>query len=173
MPVELAGVLPREILDRSLTLHARDATYDQLLQAIGIAGGVYFSYVKGGIAVSTESGKEFAAGNAGEPSIQADARKLIIGRLQLNDANVSEVLAYLETRAAQAGNGRLKPFFVIRHDCTPRRGVTLDVRNVSLEEAVRAVCLVADLEETWFPWGAGIGNPRTNSAAPGSGVSRE
>jgi len=170
LTVNLTGVLPEDIGGRTISLSAKDASYDHLLQAIGYAAGVSFSYLPGGLAVSSERGAaEFPAGNAKEPTLQAAARKLNIGHLTLHEADVSEALAYLQLRAEKASNGQMKPFFVIRHDSTPRRGVTLDLRNVSLEEAVRSVCLVADCEETWFPWGAGIGNvqPKAATSVPG------
>jgi hypothetical protein len=170
LTVNLAGVLPEAISGRTISLSARDATYDHLLQAIGYAGGVSFSYLPGGLAVSAERGAaEFPAGNAKEPTLQAAARKLNIGNLTLHEADVSEALAYLQLRAEKASNGQMKPFFVIRHDSMPQRGVTLDLRSVSLEEALRSVCLVADCEETWFPWGAGIGNaqPKAATSVPG------
>jgi tetratricopeptide (TPR) repeat protein len=167
LPINLTGVLPQDVAGRAISLKAKDATFDHLLQAIGYAGGVSFSYLPNGIAVSTGGSAEFPAGNAKEPTLRAAARKLNIGQLTMNEADVSEALAYLQLRAEKASNGQVKPFFVIRHDSTPRRGVTLDLRNVSLEEAVRAVCLVADCEETWFPWGAGIGNAQPKAANPG------
>jgi hypothetical protein len=167
LTVNVTGVLPEAVNERPVTINAREATYDHVLQAVGFAADVSFSYLSDGIAVATERGAaEFPAGNAKEPTLQAAAAKLDMGRLELHDADVSEAFTNLAARAAKVGGGQVKPFFVIRHDCTPRRGVTLDLRNVSLEEAVRAVCLVADLEETWFPWGAGIGNPRPKAVEP-------
>ena len=167
--VNVGGVLPDSARARTVSLSATQAKFDHLLEALGYAGGVQFSYTAQGLAMREETGSraQFDAGDAKLPDMSAAAGKLVIDRFALEDATVPEAIAYLQRKAADLSGGKVRPIFVIRHDAAPRGGVTLDLRNISLRDAVCSVCLMADLEVRWFPWGAGVGSRQAAAAVPG------
>ena len=167
--VNVGGVLPESVRARTVSLSATQAKFDHLLEALGYAGGVQFSYTAQGLAMREETGSraQFDAGDAKLPDMSAAAGKLVIDRFALEDATVPEAIAYLQRKAADLSGGKVRPIFVIRHDAAPRGGVTLDLRNISLRDAVGSVCLMADLEVRWFPWGAGVGSRQAAAAVTG------
>ena len=160
------GTLPDNVRGRSVSLSASGAKFDEILEALGYAAGVQFSYTPQGLAVRQETGAraKYDAGDAKQADLSTAAAKVVLDRIVLQEADLSEALAHLERKAAELSGGRLKPIFVIRHDAAPRSAVTLDLRNISLRDAVGAVCLMADREVKWFPWGAGIGNRQAAAA---------
>lgn len=173
------GSLPNSAAGRTIRLDASGVTVDQLLDALAYAGKVQLTYTGRGFTVRDNADglsirKEWDAGNPKDPDMNAAARKIIFDRFSVADASLTDVLDYLSRRAATLSGGTVKPVFAIRHDLVPRSSVTLDLRNVSLHDAVRSVCLVADLEEKWFPWGAGIDNkqltvaPAAQAETPGA-----
>lgn len=164
--VTLTENLPLAVKERPVSLIASGLLLDDFLEALGVAGGVQFSYTAEGITAREVRGArgQYDAGNPKQPGMDAAAKKITINRLVLDGASAGEALDYLAHKAAELSGGKVKPLFVMRHGCSPRGRVTLDLRNVSLYDAVRSVCLVLDLEEMWFPWGAGIGS-RTAAAA--------
>jgi hypothetical protein len=141
-----------------------------VLEAIGFITGVQFSYSANGLALREETGarQQFDAGDPKLPVFSDAAKKIVLERISFAEASLPEALAHLQRKAAEASAGKAHPVFVIRHDAAPRSAVTLDLRNVSLHDAVAAVCLVTDLEVKWFPWGAGIGNRQAAAAVTGS-----
>lgn len=173
--VGLAGHLPENVSKRSVSLSASGASVDHVLDALGYAGGVQFSYTAGGIAVRERTGQArgiYDTGDPKAPDLSAAAKKLVLQRLAFEEAGVGEALAYLQRKSAELSGGTLRPLFVIRYDIVPRGGVTLDLRNISLHDAVNSVCLMADLEAKWFPWGAGIAS-RQAAAAVASPAEKE
>lgn len=164
--VNFENQLPVALSERLLTFSAAGVTFDQALEALGTAAGVRFSYTAGGIAASAPAGERgvWDAGEPAQPGLDKAARGVMLHRLALADADAAEALAYLSRKAAEVSSGAVRPIFVMRHGSRPRQTVTLDLRNVSLYDAVRSVCLVADLEEVWFPWGAGIGSRQASAA---------
>jgi hypothetical protein len=160
------GGLPESVRGRSVSLSASTAGFDHVLEALGYAGGVQFSYTAQGLAVRQETGTrtKFDAGDPKQPDLSAAAAKVVLDHLELHDVELPEALAYLERKSAELSAGKILPIFVIRHDAAPRSAVTLDLRNISLRDAVGAVCLMADREVKWFPWGAGIGNRQAAAA---------
>ena len=169
LAVNLTGHLPEAVSNRSITMNVSKAPFDQVLEALGIAGEVRISYTTDGIAVSEsrEGRGEWDAGNPKLPAMSAAAKKIIIDRIAMKDASVVEALEFLQRKAAEVSGGTVRPIFAIRHDFVSRDGVTLDLRNVSLHDAVRSVCLVAEIEEKWYPWGAGIGTRQVAATATG------
>ena len=168
--VNLGGHLPDAVSKRIVSLSASRASVDHLLEALGYAGGVQFSYTADGLAMRESTGQprgKYDAGDPKAPVLSAAAGKLVIERFAMEEATVAEALAYLQRKSAELSGGNLKPLFVIRHDIAPRGGVTLDLRNISLRDAVNSVCLMADLEAKWFPWGAGIGSRQATAAVAG------
>ena len=165
--VRLGGHLPEAVSQRSISLSASEASVDNVLVALGFAGGVQFSYTAEGLAVREAAGQargKFDAGDPKAPDMSAAAKKIILDRIVFEDATLTEALLFLQRKSAELSGGRLKPLFVIRHDIAPRGAVTLDLRNVSLHDAVGAVCLMADIEAKWYPWGAGIGSRQAAAA---------
>ena len=165
--VRLGGHLPEAVSQRSISLSASEASVDNVLVALGFAGGVQFSYTAEGLAVREAAGQargKFDAGDPKAPDMSAAAKKIILDRIVFEDATLAEALLFLQRKSAELSGGRLKPLFVIRHDIAPRGAVTLDLRNVSLHDAVGAVCLMADIEAKWYPWGAGIGSRQAAAA---------
>lgn len=165
--VSLGGQLPESIGRRSVALNASGARVDDILEALGYAGGVQFAYTVEGLAVREATGRmrgKFDAGDPKAPDMSAAAQKLILDRFVLEQATLNDALDYLQRKSAELSGGSLRPLFVIRHDIVPRGGVTLNLRNVSLHDAIGSVCLMADLEAKWFPWGAGIGSRQAAAA---------
>jgi len=158
-PVNVASMLPEAVSKRPVTLSAANATCDQVLEAIGYANGLQINYTPQGLALRVETGarQQFDAGDPKLPAFSGAAQKIVLDRISFAEASLPEALAYLQRKAAEVSAGKAHPVFVIRHDAAPRSAVTLDLRNVSLHDAVASVCLVTDLEVKWFPWGAGIG----------------
>jgi hypothetical protein len=158
--VAIGGHLPTEVRERTIRFSASKVSLDGVLEAIGFAGGVQVSYTAEGIALR-ERGESRQSWDAGDPKLagmDAAAKKIILDRFVTEDASLYDALSYLQRKAGAMSSGSVRPIFVIRHDSAPRGEVSLDLRNVSLYDAVHSVCLVTDLEEKWFPWGAGIGN---------------
>ena len=173
--VTLGGHLNEPVSRRSVTLNASGARVDDLLEALGYAGGVQFSYTVEGLAVREANSHvrgKFDTGDPKAPDMSAAAKKLILDRIVLHAATPADALDFLQRKSAELSGGSLRPLFVIRHDIIPRGGVTLDLRNVSLHDAVSAVCLLADLEMKWFPWGAGI-DSRQAAAAVADPIEKE
>ncbi len=159
--VTTTNQLPEKVSGRLVSLSVSGIPVDHLLEALGFAGGVRFSYTASGLAVKEETGGARAAWDAGNPklpSMDEAAKKLVIDRLQFKEAKVEDALAFLQEKAATVSGGRLKPVFAARYDLAAGSTVTMDLRNISLYDALHSVCMVADMEERWFPWGAGIGN---------------
>ena len=174
--VNLGAHLPDPIRKRSVSLSASGATVDDILEALGYAGGVQFSYTATGLAVREAAGQPRGKYDAGKPKasgLSGAAGKLVIERFAMEEATVAEALTYLQRKSVELSGGTLKPLFVIRHDIVPRGGVTLDLRNISLRDAVNSVCLMADLEVKWFPWGAGIGSRQAAAAVAGPAEKEE
>lgn len=165
-PVNVASMLPEAVSKRPVTLSAANATCDQVLEAIGYANGLQINYTPQGLALRVETGarQQFDAGDPKLPAFSGAAQKIVLDRISFAEASLPEALAYLQRKAAEVSAGKAHPVFVIRHDAAPRSAVTLDLRNVSLHDAVASVCLVTDLEVKWFPWGAGIGNRQAAAA---------
>lgn len=164
--VSVSGPLPESVGARQVSLGVAQVKFDDLLQALGFAGGVQFSYTAQGLAMREQTGArtQYDAGDAKAADIAATARKVILDRFVLDEVSVPEALAYLQRKALEVSAGKVRPILAIRHDAAPRSGVSLDLRNISLYDAVGAVCLMADLEAHWFPWGAGIGNRQVEAA---------
>ena len=172
-PVNLTcGTLPADVRGRSVTLSVSQAKFDHVLQALGYNAGVQFTYTLQGLSVREDNGSrvQFDAGDPKEADLSGAAGKVVIDRIVMKDADLSEALAFLERKAAEVSGGQVKPIFVVRHGAAPRGTVTLDLRSTSLRDAVDAVCLVADCEARWFPWGAGIGNRQAAAAETGTAV---
>jgi len=167
LAVNVMGHLPEAVANRTISMSISNVPIDHVLQALGYAGGVRISYIPGGLAVSqsTESGGEWDVGDPKKSDMGAAAKKVIIDKLSMKDATVSDALDFLQRKAAEVSGGTIKPIFTIRHDFVPRDAVTLDLRNVSVYDAMRSVCLVADVEERWYPWGAGIDNRKSAAGA--------
>jgi hypothetical protein len=163
------GTLPENVRGRTVSLSASQVKFDHVLDAIGYSTGVQISYTPQGLAVREETGSrvQYDAGDPGEPDLSGAAGKIVIDRLALSEAELSDALAHLERKAADLSGGKVKPIFVVRHDAAPRSTVTLDLRNISLRDAVGAVSLMVDREVKWFPWGAGIGNRQAAAAVTG------
>lgn len=163
------GTLPENTRGRSVSLSASQAKFDHVLDALGYSAGVQFTYTPQGLTVREETGSrvQYDAGDPNEPDLSAAAGKIVIDRLSLSGAELSDALAHLERKAAELSGGKVTPIFVVRHDAAPRSTVTLDLRNISLRDAVGAVSLMADREVKWFPWGAGIGNRQAAAAITG------
>ena len=165
--VSVGGHLTESVSRRNVALNASGSRVDDLLEALGYAGGVQFSYTVEGLAVREATGQvrgKFDAGDPKAPDMSAAAKKLVLDHFVLQEATLADALDFLQRKTAELSGGSLRPLFVIRHDIAPRGGVTLDLRNVSLHDAVSAVCLMADLETKWFPWGAGIGSRQAAAA---------
>jgi hypothetical protein len=164
--VGISGHLPEAVRERTVRMSASQVSPDHVLDALGFAAAVQISYVGDGLAVR-ELGEVrglWDAGDPKQPSLEAAARKIVLDRLVMADASAADALEYLQRKAVDLSGGKVRPIFVIRHDSAPRDGVSLELRNVSLYDAVRSVCLVSDLEEKWFPWGAGIANRQAAAA---------
>jgi tetratricopeptide (TPR) repeat protein len=168
--VAISGHLPAAVRERTVRMSASQVSPDNVLEALGFAAAVQISYVGEGLAVRElgEVRGMWDAGDPKQPSMEAAARKIILDRLLMADASTADALEYLQRKAVDLSGGKVRPIFVIRHDSAPRDGVSLELRNVSLYDAVRSVCLVSDLEEKWFPWGAGIANRQAAAAVTGS-----
>jgi hypothetical protein len=168
-PVHAGGALPDDVRRRLVSVSASQTKMDHLLQAIGYAAGVQFSYTAQGLAMREETGSrlQYDTGDPKESDLSAAAGNVVLDRLVLQDAEVSEALAHLQRKAAELSGGKVRPLFVIRYDAAPRSVVSLDLRNISLRDAVGAVSLMADREVKWFPWGAGIGNRQAAAAVTG------
>ncbi len=165
--VRLGGHLSETASQREVALSASECSVDNVLEALGFAGGVQFSYTAEGLAVreaNRQARGKFDAGDPRAPDMSAAAKKVVLDRIVFQEASPAEALLFLQRKSAELSGGRLKPLFVIRHDIAPRGAVTLDLRSVSLHDAVSAVCLLADLEAKWYPWGAGIGSRQAPSA---------
>ncbi len=168
--VRLGGHLPETVSQRNVALSAAESSVDNVLEALGFAGGVQFSYTAEGLAVREANGQargKFDAGDPRAPDMSAAAKKVVLDRIVFQEASPAEALLFLQRKSAELSGGRLKPLFVIRHDIAPGGAVTLDLRNVSLHDAVGAVCVLADLEAKWYPWGAGIGSRQAPAAVVG------
>lgn len=168
--VNVASGLPEAVSGRPVTLSAAHATCDQVLEAIGYASGVQFNYTAQGLSLRLETGarQQFDAGDPKLPAFSDAGKKIVLDRISFAEASLPEALAYLQRKAAEVSAGKAHPVFVIRQDAAPRSAVTLDLRNVSLHDAMATVCLVTDLEVKWFPWGAGIGNRQAAAAVTGA-----
>lgn len=166
--VRVASHLPDAVRDRNVSFSVSKVSPDHVLGAIGFAGGVRVSYVPEGLAVreaAVDEGTEaWDAGDLKQQTMETAAKKLILERFVMQEASVVDAMDYLQRKTAELSGGRLRPLFVVRYDAVPRGSVSLDLRNVSVYEAVRSVCLVSDLEESWFPWGAGADNQQTATA---------
>jgi hypothetical protein len=148
-------------------MNVSQVSLDQVLEALGYAGGVRISYTAGGINVkesSVESRGAWDAGNPKLPNMDVAARKIVIDQIEMKDAPLADALNYLQRKAAEVSRGSVNPVFAVRHDLAPQGTVTLSLRNISLFDALRSVCLVTEVEEKWFPWGAGIGNRQAPAA---------
>ncbi len=151
---------------RLVSLSATRVKYDDVLEALGYAGGVQITHTAAGLAMREETGarQRFDAGNPAAPDMSGALEKLMLDRFVLEEAEAAGAVTFLCRKAAELSGGAVRPVFVMRHDAAPRSTVSLELRNVSVRDALHAVCLMADLEVKWFPWGAGIGNRQAAAA---------
>lgn len=170
--VMVSGNLAEATRERKITLSMAEVKLDQALEALDFAGGVRITYTTDGFAVRESSSTKSSAdaGNSGLPSMEAAAKKLVIERFVMDDASIFDALSYLSRKAASLSGGKHRPAFVVRHDSVPQKGISLDLHNVSVLDAVRSVCVVAGLKATWFPWGAGIALNQLVAPAAGTDV---
>ena len=167
VPVGLRQQLPADLLQREVVIQMSDGTIDDLLEALAWAGGFRISHETEGLAAlpAGPTGK-WDAGTAERPTAEAAARKLVLQRLEVQDATLEEALAFLRLKLREgAGDGPV-PTIILRADVAAAgKTVTMDLRNISLAEALRmAAMLAGDLEVRWFPWGAGL-EPKAATAA--------
>lgn len=146
--------LPAGALDRPVSLSVRNLPMMQFMDAVAFAGDVRIAWHAKGLSVTANPAtpdKLEPARTAAIKTMQAAAQAQVIPRLTFDNISVPEALQWLQLKADRPGG----PLIVLRGPVRPAR-VTLDLRHVSLSDALRSVAIVADLEVSWHPWGAGL-----------------
>ncbi len=146
--------LPAGALDRPVSLSVRNLSMMQFMDAVAFAGDVRIAWHATGLSVTSHPSnpdKSEPARAAAIKAIQAAAQAQVIPRLTFDNVSVPEALQWLQLKAGRPQG----PLIVLRGVAPPAR-VTLDLRHVSLSDALRSVAIVADLKVSWHPWGAGL-----------------
>lgn len=152
--ISLLTDLPPEMLEQPVELTVRDAPMMQFIDSVGFAGNVRIAWHDRGLSVTTNAMMDAAADPAmatAARSMKQLARERILPNVQMQDASVREAIGWLTARIEPSQG----PMIVVREPAGPAR-VTLNLRNVPLSEAINSVALIAGLEVSWHPWGAGL-----------------
>jgi hypothetical protein len=152
--ISLVMDLPGDALDRTVSLSVENLPMRHFIDAVAFAGDVRIAWHPNGLSVTanpTTPDKMEPARAAAVKTMQAAAEGQVIPRLFFDNISVPEALQWLQLKADRPGG----PLIVLRGPARPAP-VTLDLRHVSLSDALRSVAIVADLEVSWHPWGAGL-----------------
>jgi hypothetical protein len=152
--IALVMDLPADALDRTISLSVENLPMRHFIDAVAFAGDVRIAWHSKGLSVTanpTFPDKMELARATAVKAMQAAAQEQVITRLSFDNISVPEALQWLQLKADRPRG----PLIVLRGPVRPAR-VTLDLRHVSLSDALRSVAIVADLEVSWHPWGAGL-----------------
>lgn len=154
-PVVLLTDLPAGVLSRTVSLAVKDVPMQWWVDAVGYAGGVRIAWDQKGISVTAaaDSPGPDAATAAAIRSMRERAESRILPRVSLEKVSVADALVWLGRQTAEPSKG---PLIVSRAGIPQAATVSLDLRHVTLSDAIRSVALVADLEVDWEIWGAGM-----------------
>lgn len=151
-PVALLTDVPATVLEQPVSLSVRNLPMTAFVDAVGFAGNVRIAWHEKGLSVSGTAGAP--ATPAQKEAIQrnkAAASAQIIPRLQMAELSVPEALA----RLRQLTPPDKFPLIVLR-GAPPAKSITLELRNVSVSDALRSIATVSGMEVSWQPWGAGL-----------------
>ena len=159
--IELLTDVPAGTLDRPVTLSVGNLPMEQFVDTLAFAGDVRIAWHPKGLSVSANR----ASPDKLEPPAAAALRTMretaqaqLIPRIHFENASVEEALQWLQGQTS-ADKG---PLLVMRRPANPTK-VNLKLRNSSIPDALRSLAIVADLEVSWHPWGAGLA-PKTTLA---------
>ena len=80
-------------------------------------------------------------------SLEGRMQRMVIPQLDLQEARVTEVLDFLQLKAAELSAGGAKPNFIVKLDeAAARQSITLKLTQVSVSDALRALATTAGLE---------------------------
>lgn len=152
--IALLTDLPAGALDRPVSVSVRNLPMMQFIDAVAFAGDVRIAWHTKGLSVTANPvppDKMEPDRAAAIKAMLATAQAQVIPRLTFDNVSVPEALQWLQLKADRNQG----PLIVLRGPAGPAR-VTMDLRHVSLADALRSVAIVADLEVSWHPWGAGL-----------------
>ena len=100
-------------------------------------------------------------------SLQARLQRMMLPRLDLSDAKVTEVLDFLQVKSEEIAGPAGRPNFIIKLDpVTAKQTVTLKLGRTSVYDALRAVAVAARLELVFDPYAVTIRPLGSEPAAP-------
>ncbi len=160
-PIQLVMDLPPARLEQPVSLSARGLPMKSFIEAVAYAGGVGITWHEKGLSVTSTpvppSGTDKATLAAIQKMKQTAAAK-IIPRLHFEDVALDDALVWLR-RQTDPANGPL----IVEREPLPNASITLELRNISVAEALRLVAMQANVDLDWQPWGVGI---RVKDAEP-------
>lgn len=152
--IALVMDLPADALDRTVRLSVENLPMMHFIDAVAFAGDVRIAWHPKGLSVTANPvipDKMEPARAAAVKAMLQTAQEQVIPRLVLDNVPVPEALHWLQLRADRTKG----PLIVLRHPVSQVK-VNLDLREASLPDALRSVAIVADLDVSWHPWGAGL-----------------
>lgn len=152
--IQLITDLPNEALERPMDLTVKNLPMKEFIDAVAYAGNVRISWHDQGLSVTNAPDSDAKP----DPEVVAATRRMqqiaqtkILPLIKLENATPASALAWLRTQVDTA-QGPL----IISREPLPNVPVTMELRQVPLSEAIRSVAIIAGMEVTWHPWGAGL-----------------
>lgn len=165
--IALLTDLSSGVLERPVTLSVKNLPMPWFIDAVAFAGDVRIAWHPKGLSVTAAASvpdKMEPARAAAVKAMRQAAEAQVISSIQFENVSVADAIQWLQTRADPAKG----PLIVLRGPENPAK-VSLALRNCSIPDALRSIAMIADLEVSWHPWGAGLA-PKTivtaNLAAP-------
>ena len=153
-PIELMTDLSAEALAQPISLSVEKIPMQDFIEMVAFAGGVKIAWHPGGLSVTTGTTTETAldpARASAQKKMKESAQAQVIPSLHFEGTSLADSLAWLQAKADPSRGPRL----LLRSPANPTK-INLNLRNTSIPDALRSLAIIADLEVTWHPWGAGL-----------------
>lgn len=113
--------------------------------------------------------EEAKAGPNRANSMQASLEKLILPKVNFQEASLPEVLEFLRQKASQVGEGKVAVSFVMKLDETAKNAkVTLNLQDVPFSEVLRYIGELANVEFSYEPYAIVVKPKGAAPNAPGA-----
>ena len=152
--IEVLTDLSVGLLERPVNFSVRNLPMMGFVDAVAFAGEVRIAWHPKGISVTAgppSPDKMEPATAAAVQAMKEAAEAQVIPLIQFDITPLAEALQWLQGQA-DPGMG---PLIVLRGPVNLTK-VNFELRHSSIPDALRSIAIVADLEVTWHPWGAGL-----------------
>jgi len=157
--IELLTDLSVGMLERPVSFSVRNLPMMDFVDTVAFAGEVRIAWHPKGISVTASQpvpDKMEPVTAAAVKAMREAAQAQVIPLIQFDNTSLAGAIQWLQGQAAPD----MGPLIVLRGPVNPTK-VNFELRNSSIPDALRSIAIVADLEVTWHPWGAGLAPKQT------------